>query len=196
MINVDESKIFALNSKIISRSPRLDTLVMVEKFIKENSGEFKKTELFNKLPKKVMWGTFNIILNYLWDNNKIAIDREGFIVYIWNPSLAKRYSSRRDVSMSFAGSIKVIQDIKQKIIEILNKRKVVKAGIFGSYARGEQTKESDIDILIEFDGSLIDMVKIERELKDKLKKKVDLLTYNGINAHLKDRILKEEIRII
>ena len=38
---------------IVTRSPRLDTIIMVEKFIKENSGEFKKTELFNNLPKKI-----------------------------------------------------------------------------------------------------------------------------------------------
>ena len=50
---------------IITRSPRLETVIMVEKFIKDNSGEFKKTELFQKLPKKVMWGTFNVILQYL-----------------------------------------------------------------------------------------------------------------------------------
>ena len=60
---------------IISRSPRLDTILMVEKFIKDNSGEFKKTELFEKLPKKMMWGTFNVILDYLDKSNKIGMNR-------------------------------------------------------------------------------------------------------------------------
>ena len=46
------------------RSPTLQTVMMVEEFIKNNSGEFRKTELFNKLPKKVMWGTFQIIIKY------------------------------------------------------------------------------------------------------------------------------------
>ena len=81
--------------KIITRSPTLGTIIMVEKFIKENSGEFRKTELFNNLPKKMMWGTFNVILKYLWDNNKIAIDRKGFIVYIWNPELARKFINRK-----------------------------------------------------------------------------------------------------
>ncbi|HLC73733.1 MAG TPA: hypothetical protein VJH20_03800 [Candidatus Nanoarchaeia archaeon] len=80
---------------IITRSPRLETVIMVEKFIKDNSGEFKKTELFQKLPKKVMWGTFNVILQYLWDNNKIGIDRKGVVVYIWNPELAQRFINRK-----------------------------------------------------------------------------------------------------
>lgn len=81
--------------RIISRSPRLETVIMVERFIKENSGDFKKTELLNKLPKKVMWGTFNVILKYLWDTNKIGIDRKGYIVYIWNPKLARKFANRK-----------------------------------------------------------------------------------------------------
>jgi len=81
--------------EIITRSPRLETVVMVEKFIKEHNGDFKKTELFNKLPKKIMWGTFNVILKYLWDSNKIGIDRQGYIVHIWNPELVKRFLNKK-----------------------------------------------------------------------------------------------------
>ena len=81
--------------EIITRSPRLETIEMVEKFIKENSGEFKKTELFNKLPKKMMWGTFNVVLEYLYDNNRILMDREDYIIYVWNPELAKKLLNKR-----------------------------------------------------------------------------------------------------
>lgn len=81
--------------KIITRSPRLETVIMVEKFIKENSGKYKKTGLFNALPKKIMWGTFNVILSYLWHNNKIGIDRKGVVVYIWNPDLIKRFINNK-----------------------------------------------------------------------------------------------------
>ncbi len=80
---------------IITRSPRLDTVVMVEKFIEKYSGEYKKTELFNKLPKKMMWGTFNVVLKHLWDNNKIGIDKNDYVVYIWNPELAKKFINRK-----------------------------------------------------------------------------------------------------
>ena len=80
---------------IITRSPRLDTILMVDKFIKENSGEFKKTELFNKLPKKMMWGTFNVILDYLDDCNRIFMDKNGYIIYGWNPKLMERLKNKR-----------------------------------------------------------------------------------------------------
>ena len=90
--------------------------------------------------------------------------------------------------------------IKRKIIPILKKNDVVKAGIFGSYARGEAKKRSDIDILIKVKRgkkfSLFDLVGLQMELEKKLGKKVDLLTYNGISPYLKKYILEDEIKII
>ena len=91
---------------------------------------------------------------------------------------------------------KELDKLKQRIKSILKKHKIVRAGIFGSYARGEQKKNSDMDILIEFNGSLLKLVAIERELKEKLGVKVDLLTYEGINPHLKNYILNDEIKLI
>jgi len=92
---------------------------------------------------------------------------------------------------------KTIKEIKKKIVRILKKHGVVRAGIFGSYARGEQKKNSDIDILVELSKPLgFEFVGIQFELEEKLKKKVDLLTYKSINHLLKERILNEEIKII
>ncbi len=81
-----------------ARSPTLQTVLMVEKFIDKESGEYKKTELFKKLPKKVMWQTFQVIMDYLGSTLKIAYDREGYVVYIWNPKLANKYKDRGDLT--------------------------------------------------------------------------------------------------
>ncbi|MFQ5975991.1 MAG: hypothetical protein ACE5J5_06740 [Candidatus Hydrothermarchaeales archaeon] len=70
--------------------PRLDTVLMVEKFINEHSGEYKKKKLWQSLPKKVMYQTYCIIFDYLKESNKIAVDREGHICWIWNPELVKK----------------------------------------------------------------------------------------------------------
>ena len=94
---------------------------------------------------------------------------------------------------------KSINKIKREIVPILKRNDVVKAGIFGSYARGEAKKNSDIDILIKVKRkkfSLIDLIRLEMDLKKKLRKKVDLLTYNGVHPLLKDNILNEEVRIL
>ena len=91
----------------------------------------------------------------------------------------------------------ILNKIKPKIIEILKKNKVKKAGIFGSYARGEQKKNSDIDILIQPTKNMgFKFAGLEIELSEKLNKKVDLVSYNGISPYLRDKILNQEVRII
>ena len=91
---------------------------------------------------------------------------------------------------------KEFESVKKEIVKILKKHHIKKAGIFGSYARGEEGKRSDVDVLVDFNGSLLYLVKIERELKENVGKKIDLLTYRGIHPLLKKRILKEEVRIL
>jgi len=90
------------------------------------------------------------------------------------------------------------EEMKKKIVKILKKNKVVRAGIFGSYARGEQKKNSDIDILVEIKKkiSLFDFVGIKLELEDELGKKVDLVEYKIIKPRIKENILNSEVRII
>lgn len=79
----------------IARSPTLETVLMVEKTINKYSGEFNRTELWKKLPKKVMWQTYLVILNYLQSINKIAISKQGILVDIWSPEAAKRFMNRK-----------------------------------------------------------------------------------------------------
>ena len=91
-----------------------------------------------------------------------------------------------------------IAAIKRKIVPILKKNGIRKAGIFGSYVRGDYKKRSDIDILIQppRDMSLLKFVHVKHELEEKLNKKVDLVSYRGIHPFLKNQILKEEVKII
>ncbi|MBU0469924.1 MAG: nucleotidyltransferase family protein [Nanoarchaeota archaeon] len=91
-----------------------------------------------------------------------------------------------------------LKQIAKIAVPILKKNGVVKAGIFGSYARGEAKKSSDIDLLIQFKGkkSLFDLIGLEQELIEHLGKKVDLVTYKGLSPYLKDYILKDEIKIL
>lgn len=85
----------ALQRKSETRSPTLQTVLMVEKFIEKNNGEYKKTELWNSLPRKVMWQTFQVILDYLEGIGKIVKSKEGYIVYIWNPELVSKYKNKK-----------------------------------------------------------------------------------------------------
>jgi predicted nucleotidyltransferase len=84
--------------------------------------------------------------------------------------------------------------IKKKIVPILKRQGVIKAAVFGSAARAEMKKNSDVDILIKYGSkkSLLDLVRLQFELERKLGKKVDLLTYKSIHPLLRDIILNEQ----
>lgn len=94
-------------------------------------------------------------------------------------------------------NIKKIEELKEKIIPILKANDVVRSSVFGSFARGEDTPESDIDLLVELedDKSLLDLIHLKNELEDFLRKKVDVITYNSVNPRLKDYIFKDEVKI-
>jgi hypothetical protein len=81
----------------ILRYPRLDTILMVEDFIKLNDGEYKKKKLWESLPKKMMYQTFQVIINYLLYSKKISIDSEGKIGWIYYPEIAKKYYNQKEL---------------------------------------------------------------------------------------------------
>ena len=69
--------------------PQLDTILMVEETIQKMDYP-KKTELWKALPKKVMYQTFCMIINYLEESGKILIDDDGRIVWTWNPEMIEK----------------------------------------------------------------------------------------------------------
>lgn len=91
-----------------------------------------------------------------------------------------------------------IERIKKSLLGVLEKNGVKRAALFGSVVRGEATEESDIDILVEFEGrkSLLDLAGLQIEIQELLGKKVDVLTYGSLHPLLKDRILKEQVVIL
>jgi len=66
-------------------------------------------------------------------------------------------------------------------------------GIFGSYARGEQSTSSDLDILVKFNKqlTLIDLIGLEQSLSEKLGLNVDLVTENALSPFFREEVLKE-----
>jgi len=88
------------------------------------------------------------------------------------------------------------QEIAKKIIPILKKQGVKKAALFGSQARGDAKKKSDVDLLVEFNKNkepgLFGFIGLKLELEEKLRRKVDLLTYNAIHPLLKNIILNDQ----
>jgi predicted nucleotidyltransferase len=90
-------------------------------------------------------------------------------------------------------SKKDIEKILRRNKAILKKYKVNKVGIFGSFATGKTKKESDVDLLVEFEDviDLFDFVHLTDELQKILKVKVDLSTADAIKPYVKPMILRE-----
>jgi len=95
--------------------------------------------------------------------------------------------------------MKTLEKLKETLAEhkeeLTKKFKVKDIGIFGSYVREEQTKKSDVDILVTFYETidLFTFVELENYLSDILGAKVDLVMKEGIKPRLKEKILSEAV---
>lgn len=91
-----------------------------------------------------------------------------------------------------------VQELKIKILPVLKKSGVTHSTLFGSTARGEAKKNSDIDLLVEMKKSstLLDFVQLKQNLEKRLGKKVDLSTFASLNPKLKKYIEKDSINIL
>ena len=88
--------------------------------------------------------------------------------------------------MTIAEKVRLKRD---EILKIADQYGATDVRIFGSVAKGIETPDSDLDVLVDFHRSLIKLIAFERELKDLLGCKVDVVTYGGLRPYLKDEIL-------
>jgi len=97
--------------------------------------------------------------------------------------------------------MRLTNQTKEKIKDILEKYNIKRAGIYGSYARGEANRSSDIDIIVELNKkSLFELVGVKQDIEEATGLKVDITTYNGLDNSrregFKERVLQEEEKII
>jgi len=91
-----------------------------------------------------------------------------------------------------------IEKLKKEIVPILRAHDVAQSSVFGSVARGEATEGSDVDILVRFRGekTLFDLMDLKEVLQKKLSRRVDVVTYDGLNRHLRKRVLTQAISLL
>jgi uncharacterized protein len=91
-----------------------------------------------------------------------------------------------------------IQQIRTKraiILQLATRYGIRRVRLFGSVARGEDSAESDVDVLVDFEPgrSLLDQVGFEQDMADLLGCRVDVVVEGGISPYLEDRILQEAV---
>jgi predicted nucleotidyltransferase len=101
--------------------------------------------------------------------------------------------SRRTDTMKKLGEIE--KKLKELKPTLRDKYKVKTIGLFGSYIRGQQKRESDLDVLVEFSEpiGLLTFIELEDFLSKKLEAKVDLVMRSALKPRIKDRIIKEAV---
>jgi predicted nucleotidyltransferase len=105
---------------------------------------------------------------------------------------------RKAMIPSGSKMLPTIEEVKRKIMPVLQRHQVKRAALFGSVVRGEMQEESDIDILVEVDKdlSLLDFIGIKQEIEDTLARRVDLVEYEAIKPIIRDAVLKEQVVIL
>ncbi len=91
------------------------------------------------------------------------------------------------------------EDLELNIIPLCKKYGVRRMDIFGSFARGNATKESDIDLLVEFEGTkhIFDRyMDLMMELEEKTHRKIDIITYQAIQNPIFKKVIEEERKIL
>ena len=85
----------------------------------------------------------------------------------------------------------------QSLIDICRRNDGIFLGVFGSFARGDASEDSDVDLLIRFSTrkGLLDLVRIEREMAESLGRSVDLLTDAAISPYLREHINRELVEL-
>lgn len=81
-----------------SHYPNLRTVLMVEEFVRKHDGEYGRKALWENLPKKTMYQTFKTIIDYLSYSNKISIDADGKVGWIFYSEAAKTRSKKKNLS--------------------------------------------------------------------------------------------------
>ena len=89
----------------------------------------------------------------------------------------------------------VLEERRDEIVQIASKYGAGNIRVFGSVARGEDTLESDVDLLVEFDRerSLFDHIGLLQDLEDLLGRKVQIANDGALHPYLRDRILAQAV---
>ena len=93
------------------------------------------------------------------------------------------------------------EDISTRLAQLKPKLEqeypISELGIFGSYARGEQESDSDLDILVVFDKpvTLFDLVRLENELAEELGIEVDLVTKDSLKPRIETRVRDDLVMV-
>ena len=94
--------------------------------------------------------------------------------------------------------VRLAEELREKVEGVMRRRGVIRASVFGSVARGEETPQSDVDFLVEFEAgrTLLDLAGLRLDLCDLLERDVDVATPGSLHPRMRDQVLSELLEIL
>lgn len=94
-------------------------------------------------------------------------------------------------------NLKALEALRAQIERVARKRKASNVRVFGSFAKGDATQNSDVDFLVKMapDATLVDLIRLERALEELLGRKVDVVTEGGLHPSLQEEVHSTTIRL-
>jgi len=91
------------------------------------------------------------------------------------------------------GILDTLRNRKTEILAAATRHGARNVRVFGSVARGSETSESDIDLLVDFEPerSLYDLVGLQFDIESLLGRRADVVTEGSLSVHLRERVLAE-----
>lgn len=181
--------------KEVVHYPTLKTILAIEEVVKKANTPLSRNQILSRLPTGVMRSTLNLALDYMEKRGMILETRKGFI-WTFNPSKKLEKAEEAALDISSTKSRDIIFEKLEENKDRINKFGVKKLGLFGSYARGEQRTESDIDLVVEFTNGMKNFhnyMGLKLFLESIFKKKVDLVIKDAIRPELRANILSSVV---
>jgi len=106
--------------------------------------------------------------------------------------------NRQDREKTLMNALPEIDKISRILTPVLKRHGVSSAAVFGSYARGENRADSDLDLLVEFSGpiGLLGVMRVKQELEEAFGGKIDLASPNSLLPEIRARAAREQVRLL
>jgi len=86
-----------------------------------------------------------------------------------------------------------LQEKRTQILRVAHRHGAKSVRVFGSYARGDERPESDVDFLVDMEGRLLQRIALIQDLEDMLGRKADVVTEQGLHWYIRERVMKEAV---
>ena len=143
-------------------------------------------------------GLGDILGRIRYRGETFTVERNGKPVARIGPVTSVGRATVREAITGWIGKRPAATVIPDRVTQIMRRRGVVRAGVFGSVARGEASAVSDVDFLVELERgrTLLDLAGLRLDLEEVLGCDVDVTTPNSLHPALKDEIMRDLVPIL